>query len=195
MSPSTPDAPNPRKVLRERLIAARCALDAQTREQFTAAIALHLSALLARQVPAVVGFCWPYRGEVDLREVMTGWLAAGPGRVAALPVVDEAGMHFSAWTPDSVMTTGRYDIPVPAEDRPVEPDLLLVPVNAFDAHGYRLGYGGGYFDRTLARWLPRPKTVGVGFSLAAVDDLLAEAHDIPMDWIVTENGVVVGPRT
>ncbi|MEC5398488.1 5-formyltetrahydrofolate cyclo-ligase [Uliginosibacterium sp. H1] len=194
MSPSTPDAPNPRKVLRERLIAARCALDVQRREQFTAAIAQHLSALLARQAPTVVGFCWPYRGEVDLRAAVAAWLAGGPGRVAALPVVDEAGMHFSAWAPDTVMTAGRYDIPVPAEDRAVQPDLLLVPVNAFDARGYRLGYGGGYFDRSLARWLPRPVTVGVGFSLAAVEDLLAEAHDIPMDWIVTENGVVVGPQ-
>lgn len=89
------------------------------------------------------------------------------------------------------MVADRYGIPAPQGTPQLQPDLLLVPVNGFDARGYRIGYGGGYFDRTLAG-ADRPVTVGIGFELARLDDVQPEAHDLPLDWIVTEAGIVVG---
>jgi 5,10-methenyltetrahydrofolate synthetase len=87
------------------------------------------------------------------------------------------------------MTVDPYGIPIPATPPAPPPDVLLIPLVAFDAAGYRLGYGGGYFDRTLAALDPRPLSVGVGFELARVADLQPAPHDIPLDRIVTEAGV------
>jgi 5,10-methenyltetrahydrofolate synthetase len=97
------------------------------------------------------------------------------------------------------MLADRYGIPTPSSGNFVTPDALLLPVNAFDAAGYRLGYGGGYFDRTLAALnsaqqpvRPRPLAIGVGFELARVGSICPEPHDLPLDAMVTERGVFVG---
>ena len=71
----------------------------------------------------------------------------------------------------------------------MRPDAILMPLNGFDEAGYRLGYGGGYFDRSLAALSPRPQAVGVGFELARVPSIRPQAHDLPMDFIVTESGI------
>jgi len=81
----------------------------------------------------------------------------------------------------------RYGIPFPAHGEEVAPEVALVPLNAFDARGYRLGYGGGYFDRTLAAI--QMVAVGVGFELGRENDVLPQAHDRAMHWLVTEAGV------
>ena len=86
------------------------------------------------------------------------------------------------------MVTDRYGIHYPASGDMLHPDLLLIPVNAFDAQGFRLGYGKGHFDHTLASLVPRPLAIGVGFELARVASIHPQAHDIPMDAVVTENG-------
>lgn len=153
-------------------------------------IALHLDALMAQLQPRTLGFCWPYRAEPDLREWVQGWLAAGAGRVAALPVVLErhAPMVFRRWLPGVPMPLDRHGIPHPAEGEPVSPELLLIPLNAFDARGYRIGYGGGYFDRTLAGM--RTIAVGVGFEIGRVPDTHPQRYDRPMQWVVTEAGVM-----
>lgn len=90
------------------------------------------------------------------------------------------------------MATDHHGIPIPAGDEVVSPALLIVPLNVFDAAGYRLGYGGGYFDRTLAALDPTPTCVGVAFELARAGSTHPQPHDQPMDWIVTEAGVFVG---
>ena len=87
------------------------------------------------------------------------------------------------------MTTDRYGIPVPASGAPVLPQALLIPVVGFDAAGFRLGYGGGYFDRTLASLRPRPLAIGVGFELSRLASVHPERHDEPLDLIVTEVGI------
>ncbi|GAB2180791.1 hypothetical protein DLREEDagrD3_10140 [Denitratisoma sp. agr-D3] len=109
----------------------------------------------------------------------------------ALPVVaaPDSPLVFHRWGPDAAMVPGAYDIPVPAVAAPLVPDYLLVPLVAFDRHGYRLGYGGGYFDRTLAALSPAPVALGVGFELARVDSIYPEAHDRPLDYLVTEAGL------
>jgi 5,10-methenyltetrahydrofolate synthetase len=178
-----------RRQLRMQAIAAREALTPVQREAATQALARHLLPLLEQLAPSVVGFCWPHRGEPDLRGLMTEWLARHPERIAALPVAPapQAALEFHRWSPDMPMQNGAHDIPVPARVERVAPQVLLVPLNAFDSAGYRLGYGGGYFDRTLAEMAC--VAVGVGFELGRVDSVHPQAHDMPMDWLVTEAGV------
>ncbi len=86
------------------------------------------------------------------------------------------------------MTIDRYGIPIPADGAVLIPDVVLLPLVAFDRCGFRLGYGGGYFDRTLVAIVPRPFTVGIGFEVARVDTIQPQAHDIPLDAVVTEAG-------
>jgi 5-formyltetrahydrofolate cyclo-ligase len=87
------------------------------------------------------------------------------------------------------MTQGAYDIPIPVDTPDLEPQVLLVPLTGFDAAGYRLGYGGGFFDRTVVEMTPRPLLVGVGFELSWVHSIHPQVHDVPMDIVVTEVGV------
>jgi len=130
-----------------------------------------------------------FKGEIDLRGIVRGLIARGTR--AALPVVVESGtpLEFWAWQPRMKMARGVWNIPVPGERVPVRPGLLLVPLVGFDPAGYRLGYGGGYYDRTLAAMHPRPYCIGVGFELGRLDSIRPQPHDIPMDMIVTERGV------
>jgi 5-formyltetrahydrofolate cyclo-ligase len=111
-------------------------------------------------------------------------------RQASLPVVRKRGeaLEFHAWAPDTPMKIGHHRIPEPAAEVVVVPDLLFVPCVGFDAEGYRLGYGGGYYDRTLATWpgKTKPITVGVAYEACRTDALQREPHDIPLDVIVTE---------
>ena len=108
----------------------------------------------------------------------------------ALPVVVGEGqpLSFREWTPETPLAPDRYGIPTPTAGEWLTPDLILLPLNGFDAAGYRLGYGGGYFDRTLAALAPRPLAVGIGFEINRIDSIRPEAHDQRLDWIVTENG-------
>ena len=186
MSTAYPD----RKALRRELIARREALFSEERWLLSQKIGAHLLTLLESLKPVSLGFCWPYRGEVELLPFVKTWLAADTDRNAALPVLpDRPGpLEFRAWRPDSQMLADRFGIPYPAEGERLHPELLLVPVNGFDARGFRIGYGGGFFDRTLAALDPVPVTVGVGFELARLEHIENEPHDKPLDWIVTELG-------
>lgn len=186
VSTANPD----RQAIRRELIARREALLPEERQRLSQRIGAHLLALLERLNPASLGFCWPYRGEAELLPAVTAWLEADAGRIAALPVVpDRPGpLEFRAWRPDSQMLADRFGIPYPPEGETLHPALLLVPVNGFDARGFRIGYGGGFFDRTLAALHPAPVTVGVGFELARLERVENEPHDKPLDWIVTELG-------
>ncbi|WP_018608552.1 5-formyltetrahydrofolate cyclo-ligase [Uliginosibacterium gangwonense] len=179
-----------RKALRQALIARREALTADERLQLTVTLNTHLLELLARLQPRTLGFCWPYRGEADILPAVTTWLAADSGRQAALPIVPEqpGPLRFYRWQPGAAMQQDRFGIPQPVEHVTLDTDLLLVPVNGFDAKGYRIGYGGGYFDRTLASLTPQPVTVGVGFELSRLESIEPQAHDRPLDWLVTEAG-------
>lgn len=186
VSPANPE----RQSLRRALIARREALSADERQRLSRHIGTHLLALLDTLHPASLGFCWPYRGEAELLPAITAWLAADEKRQATLPVVpDNPGpLQFRVWRPDSQMLTDRFGIPYPATGAEFLPELLLVPVNGFDARGFRIGYGGGFFDRTLAALQPAPVSVGIGFELARLERVDNEPHDQPLDWIVTERG-------
>jgi 5,10-methenyltetrahydrofolate synthetase len=88
------------------------------------------------------------------------------------------------------MALDRHGIPIPSAGEELRPNVVLLPLVAFDPQGFRLGYGGGYFDRTLAAMVPRPLAIGVGFELGRVADIRPQAHDIPLDATVTEAGIV-----
>jgi 5-formyltetrahydrofolate cyclo-ligase len=182
--------------LRATLLGKREAQGSQAdRPVRDAALALRLSGVISGYPKvACIGFYWPVAAEFDARKVLASWLALDPSRTAALPVVVEprAPMVFHAWSPDAAMKEGRYRIPVPLDERVVVPDLLLVPCVGFDGARYRLGYGGGYYDRTLDAWpgAKKPVTVGVAFEAGRCDagSIPHEAHDVPLDGVVTEAG-------
>jgi 5,10-methenyltetrahydrofolate synthetase len=183
-----------RAALRREKLAARMALDEKTRAALAARIDAHLTALLAPLPSQMMAFCAPISGEFDAqplasRLVERGWLAA-------MPIVEavDAPMSFRAWTPSSAMSSDRYGIPIPAAGADLVPTIVLLPLVAFDPHGFRLGYGGGYFDRTLAKLVPRPRAIGVGFELGRVADIRPQAHDVPLDAMVTEAGVMLPQR-
>ena len=182
--------PRDRRDLRREKIMARQALPTAVRQQAEVIIHSCLWTLLSARPAGTIGFCWPVRSEVDCLPFIHRLLAHGWR--AGLPVVVDVAcpMTFRAWRPESPMTHDRYGIPVPVEGDPVTLDVVLVPLVGFDGRGFRLGYGGGFFDRTLAALAPRPLAVGVGFDLGRLEDLPAEDHDIPMDVIVTESGIL-----
>jgi 5,10-methenyltetrahydrofolate synthetase len=179
-----------KKALRQTLLEAR--LDAAREPASAEALKHQVLDVLTRYEPACVGFYWPLAGEFDAREAIAGWLASDAKRQAGLPVIHQVGgsLAFHAWAPDMTMKTGHHKIPEPDSGRVVIPDLLLVPCVGFDETGYRLGYGGGYYDRTLAVWpgATKPVTVGIAYDACRTDALQHEAHDIPLDAIVTETG-------
>lgn len=96
------------------------------------------------------------------------------------------------WTPDTTMRAGHYGIPVPDGTAAATPDALLIPCVGFSAEKFRLGYGGGFYDRTLAAMAERgaqPLAIGIAFDACRIA-LRPAAHDLPMDWLVTESGAV-----
>jgi len=148
---------------------------------------------LGPDASGVVSGFYPYGSEIDC----TGLLErlSGEGWVTALPVVvgPDQPLRFRAWKPGEALEPGAWSIPVPVEAAPeVDPDVLLVPLLAYDRHGYRLGYGGGFYDRTLDRLrAQKPVTaIGVAFAGQEVDAVPHDAHDQPLDWMLTERGAV-----
>jgi len=179
-----------RRVKRAELLALRLALPREERTQHNKAIAVYVLDQLAAFKNATVGFYWPFRGEPDLRRLVRSLLDNGAS--AALPVVVAKGrpLEFWSWRTGERLQPGIWDIPVPAQRRIARPDVLLVPLLGFDLAGYRLGNGGGYYDRTLVAMTPRPFTIGIGYELGRLKSIQPQPHDIPMDGIVTEAGTV-----
>ena len=178
-----------RAALRRDRLAARMALDEKTRTILSAHIETHLAELLTTLPAQTLAFCAPVRGEFDARPLAS--LLIERGWQTAMPIADTAGtpMNFRRWTPASAMEIDRHGIPIPAAGQTMAPDVVLLPLLAFDTNGFRLGYGGGYFDRTLATLVPRPLAIGVGYELARAASVRPHAHDIPLDMVVTEAGV------
>jgi 5-formyltetrahydrofolate cyclo-ligase len=178
-----------RKAERERLIAARERLDPATLERLRGRIDTHLERSFPGLATAKVAFCWPVRGEYDARPLTRALRERGA--VTALPVVVGPGqpLAFREWQPGVALASGPLGIPYPASSDPVVPTVVLVPLSGWDEAGHRLGYGGGFFDRTLAGPPKRPIAIGVGYELGRIPTIRPQAWDIPMDWIVTERGV------
>ncbi|WP_244480723.1 5-formyltetrahydrofolate cyclo-ligase [Mesorhizobium sp. Root157] len=175
-----------RKAERERLIAARLAVSADTRSEMSANIAEGLDRMIGDPAGRMVSIYWPFRGEPDLRPWMESINARG-GRTS-LPIVVDKGqpLVFKAYKSGDRLEKGVWNIPIPAEGESVYPDVVISPIVGVDPRNYRLGYGGGFFDRTLAAMPFKPLVIGIGYELQRIPTIYPQEHDIPMDRIVTE---------
>ncbi len=174
-----------RKAERERLIAARLALPADTRAALSAKLAERLDDEIGDVRGRMVSLYWPFRGEPDLRP----WLASinRRGGRTALPLVVEKGkpLVFRAYAPGDRLKKGVWNIPIPAKGEAVLQDIVISPVVGVDPRNYRLGYGGGFYDRTLAAMASKPLVIGIGYELQRIATIHPQPHDIPMDRVVT----------
>ena len=178
-----------RKAERTRLIEMRLAVAPATRTQWSERIAQTLSDVIGDIGDKVVSGYWPFRGEPELLELLRDLQARGVR--TALPVVVSKGapLQFREWKSGGKLAHGVWRIPFPADSPELVPDIVIAPLVGFDGEGYRLGYGGGFFDRTLAALDRQPRAVGVGFSHALMPTIIPQPHDIPMSAVVTENGI------
>jgi 5,10-methenyltetrahydrofolate synthetase len=175
--------------LRKELLARRQAVTVADRRTWNAAITQHLTDGFPQLAGMTIGIYWPYQGEFDPRHAVRHFRDRG-ARAALPEVVRKAEpLQFRHWRPGVAMMRGVYDIPVPQGTEMVVPDALIMPPVGFDAAGYRLGYGGGFYDRTLASIAPRPLTIGVAFELSRVDTIHPQEFDLAMDYVVTERGI------
>ena len=175
-----------RRAERKRRLALRLALSPAARRAASRAIAEQIRAVLAERPGITVGVYWPFQGEFDPRPLIDR-LIAGGWRAALPAVVDRKGpLEYRRWRPGEPLVAGVWDIPVPEKREIAAPEAVLAPLVGFDRQCYRLGYGGGYFDRTLAALSPRPLAIGVGFEISEIETIFPQSFDIPMDVIVTE---------
>ncbi len=178
-----------RRAERERLIAARAALDRETLERYRLKIDAHLARAFPGLASARLAFCWPIRGEYDARHLVR--TLRERGALTALPVVvaPRQPLIFREWHPGVRMATGALDIPYPVDSPEVVPQAVLLPMNGWDSGGYRLGYGAGFFDRTLASFRNKPAVIGISYEMSKIPTIHPQSWDIPVDWVVTERGV------
>jgi 5-formyltetrahydrofolate cyclo-ligase len=178
-----------RKAQRERLIAARLGIESDVLDSWRRRIDGYLERSFPGLARCRLAFCWPIKGEYDARHLARTLRAQGA--VTALPVVvaPKTPLIFREWHPGIELVKGPLDIPFPPNSQQLTPDAVLLPMNGWDPAGFRLGYGGGFFDRTLASLARKPVTIGVSYELARLDSIRPQPWDIPMDYVVTERGV------
>ena len=178
-----------RKSERERLIAARMALAAATLEEYRQRIDRSLELSFPGLARSRLAFCWPIKHEYDARHFAR--TLRSRGALTALPVVvaPKKPLVFREWHPGVKLAVGALNISYPVDSAEILPSAVILPMNGWDAQGYRLGYGAGFFDRTLASLAKRPVVIGVSYELARLDTIYPQPWDIPMDYVVTERGV------
>ena len=195
MSPHTPHA-DPyadRTLIRQRLIAAREALP----DRLERAVALQsvLRVWLVGHRVSTIGAYWPIKGEFDPLPALYRWTEAASEakeRIIGLPVVDKAteSLQFHMWFPGCPMEPDAFDIPKPKGTPVFRPELLILPCLGYGAGGVRMGYGGGFYRRTIASLSPRPFVVGVGYSSGFLPLLREGPQDLLLDAMLTEDGVM-----
>jgi 5,10-methenyltetrahydrofolate synthetase len=192
--PSTPripcsdaDSPARKADLRKQLLTARRAIDGATRAAWDRAIGDQVLAWWTAEQPSALGVYWPLRDEPDLHPAYAELARLGARLLLPVVVLKDAALEFAEWLPGEAMVKDQMGVAVPADLRlqTAYPPALLVPCLGFNADGYRLGYGGGFYDRTLARHTPRPQTLGIGYQCLQVP-FGADAHDVALDRIITE---------
>ena len=183
-----------RKAERKRLRNARQAMSAQAHLAASQKLCDGVRSVLADRFSGLTGEVlaayWPTRGEPDLRPLMHDLYRAG--MTITLPVVvgRAAPLAFRLWTPQTKMVPGDWNIPVPPHDLPVvQPTIVLTPLVGWTEQRHRLGNGGGYYDRTLAALRPNPFVIGIGFEAARLSTIYPQPHDVPLDLILSEQGV------
>ena len=194
------DRSDEKKALRQQLFAQRLNMPDRLRRADLLQQVMRI--WLVGRSDHVIGAYWPIKGEFDPLPALHRWKEDGELtdqaqlRRIGLPVVDKLHqtLKFHAWFPGCPMEEDAYGIPKPKDTEVIVPTLLFVPCVGYSVGGFRLGYGGGFYDRTLAQLQPKPFTVGLGFAQGYLPDLEPEAHDVPLDAILNELGVVWPPR-
>ncbi len=185
-----------KKAMRQKLVAQR--LQLPDRQHRTEMLQQVMRIWLLGRPDTAIGAYWPIKGEFDPLPALNRWKEEGElmdepqRREIGLPIVDRhhKTLRFHAWYPGCPMQDDKYGIAKPQDTEVLTPTLLFVACVGYGADGYRLGYGGGFYDRTLATLLPRPFTVGLSFSAGFVSNFEPEPHDVPLDAILNEYGVV-----
>ncbi|RFP08370.1 5-formyltetrahydrofolate cyclo-ligase [Duganella sp. BJB475] len=182
-----PAPPAPQKAdLRKQLLTARRALDATTRAAWNDAIGAQVIAWWKAAQPAALGVYWPLRDEPDLQAAYVELARLGARLLLPVVVEKHAALEFAEWRIGEAMVKDAMGVAVPADLRLQQayPPALLVPCLGFNPQGYRLGYGGGFYDRTLAR-SPRPQTLGIAYQCLQIQ-FDSDGHDVALDRIITE---------
>lgn len=178
-----------KKTLRRQLQAERQNL--VDRHQRAMALQEVLRVWLMGRDDTAIGAYWPIKGEFDALPALFRWSEADEERCIGLPVTDKTTrqLSFQMWFPGCEMEEDAYGIPKPKDTPSFQPSLLLVPCVGYGPKGLRLGYGGGFYDRTLAALQPRPYTVGLAYANGYVPWLEAQPHDVPLDAMLTDEGL------
>ncbi len=178
-----------RRAERERLIAARVAVAPEVLDAWRRRIDGYLERSFPGLARCRLAFCWPIKGEYDARHLAR--TLRERGALTALPVVvaPKNPLLFREGRPGIALARGPLDIPYPANSQELTPDAVLLPMNGWDGAGFRLGYGGGFFDRTLAALAKKPLVIGVSYELARIPTIHPQPWDMPVDYVVTERGV------
>ncbi|MCC3306016.1 5-formyltetrahydrofolate cyclo-ligase [Sneathiella sp. HT1-7] len=180
-----------RKAKREELIAARLKFSVKDRRALAEDITEELERIISPKAGMIISLYWPMKAEFDLRGQMKKWVEQGVRIALPVVTVKAQPMIFREWTPDAEMEPGIWQIPTPVNTDEVTPHVVIAPLVGFDKDCYRLGYGGGYFDRTLAALKPRPRVIGIGYPDSQLSSIFPQPYDIPMDMIVTGRGEVM----
>jgi 5-formyltetrahydrofolate cyclo-ligase len=180
-----PESVSDKTALRRSLIAARNMLPAERRAEADAAISMRIQAWLKANPVDTLGVYWPMRGEPDLRDLYA--MLDQQGMKLALPVAVQlaAPLAFALWKPGETLDKDACGVPAPAARTLVRPDALLIPCVGFTKSNIRLGYGGGFYDRTLAL-APRPRTAGIAYA-CALSEFERNVHDVALDTVITES--------
>jgi 5,10-methenyltetrahydrofolate synthetase len=178
-----------RKTERERLLAERRRVAPELIDAWRRQIDGHLERAFPGLAGARLAFCWPIQNEYDARHLAR--TLRDRGALTALPVVvaPRTPLAFREWHPGVELAVGPLDIPYPKSSAEVVPNAVLLPMNGWDMGGYRLGYGAGFFDRTLASLAKRPVVIGVTYEQAKLETIHPQPWDVPVDFVVTERGV------
>ena len=208
----TPDAlSQQRQVWRKTLLGTRRAMPPEVRAAADARLHAALRNTLDTIASGVLAFYWPIQAEFDARPAVTAWLtqAGGSARRVVLPVVvaKDQPLRFRAWTPATPMQAAGFGTSVPSAGEWLIPTVLLIPLVGFDDAGYRLGYGGGYYDRTLASLQTKPRTIetnprtietnprtietkphtiGIGYASGRLASIHPQAYDLKLDALITD---------
>lgn len=176
--------------LRNRARAARASLDHGERADAAVAAAQHFFNAVPLQAGDVVAAYWRIRDELDCQPILVKLMDSNQKVVLPVVVGPEQPLDLRVWEPGASLYESGFGTLAPSELAPrAEPDIVLMPLLGFDARGTRLGYGGGYYDRTLARLSKKPRLVGLAFAAQELERIPREPHDVPLDMIVTEAGV------
>lgn len=170
--------------LRRALLEARGALDADLRARCDVAISGQVREWLKKNPIRILGVYWPIRSEPDLRDLYVD--LSRQGITLALPVVADknAPLKFAEWAPGDALAVDAYGVPTPVRQKLIQPAGLLIPCVGFNADNIRLGYGGGFYDRTLVT-IPRPLAIGIAYASARAA-FSAGPHDVALDVIITD---------